>query len=291
MNYIEAIDYVSAYADFQKIPFDDVLDINNSERFRGSVYNIEFEYNSNSKILIARGYVYQGDKSNLRADIWNKIQIIEQYPDSSIVQQLFPGKKLNFLNKRFEIDSTINEIAPKQLYRLNLRMDFSDNSLSKNQFVKHIKDLAEESLLWDKNYFLIVVKKCNSELFPVKAKSYVESFALSKGFPKPLWNESNEDIMCNLKDLTFKYNKKSMDFFIYKKFEGTANDSGKIAEFNQKNKDDSLWYYRASLNKVDNNLYLTIIIGDYRKTDKEVMEIIDYCTHKVDLWISSDSRK
>ena len=62
MKYLEAYNFVRGYAVSKNIKLDDTFLIENKIKFRGYVGFTEFEYNLNDKILIARGYIYEGNK-------------------------------------------------------------------------------------------------------------------------------------------------------------------------------------------------------------------------------------
>ena len=284
MNYIDAFDYVAAYADYQNIPLNEVFHIKNTDRFRGFVINIEFEYNVNDSILIARGYISQDEDRDFRDDIWNTLLKIEKDPESSIVKQILPRENIDLHNRKFEIDTTINEVKKKQLYRLNLRMDIVNNSLSINQFVKQIKKLSKESLLWDKKYFVKVIDYCNSIMMPGVAKSYGTTYANTHMLSLPFWVETKGLFSSKIGDLQFTYNYKSKDLSIYYPIKTIKDIDEELLFYNLKIEKDPDWYYRAIIVKEKEELFLNIMIGDYSRSSEETVEIIDSCINMVSLW-------
>jgi len=284
MNYNQALKFVSAYADYQKIPFDDVLDINDGERFRGNVYNIEFEFKPHNHILIARGYVFDGADRFIRPDIWNVFLEIEKDPNSSLTRTILPGRHLNLVNRTFEIDTTIKELLPDYLYRLNLRMEFSFDSLSIKEFIKEMKCLADDSYLWDKSYFKNVVEYCNIDFFQNQAKYYINCFAKLKNFYPVVFLEDNNGFTSLINSLQFKYEKDTQNLFISYEIPTTMEINSELFYYNSKIKSDSLWYWMASLIIKNNKLFLSIKIGDYSQTEKEFIGIIEHCTNSLNFW-------
>jgi hypothetical protein len=291
MNYLEAKNLVAAYAEYQKIPMSDVFEINTIDRFRGSVYNIEFEYNSDNKILISRGYIFQSKFYNLRPDVWNKFVDIENDPLSSETIKILNGKKVNFLNRKFELDSTIKEISSENLYRLNLRMDFTDNSITEKDFIKEMKSLAEDSYLWDKSYYVKVVEHCNITFFPEKAKSYINSYVESKKMQSNILFENDDFFSKKINDLQLKFEKKSQMLLVTLEIPKIKDVYNELNYYNGKIKADSLWYWRADISVDHDRILLNIKIGNYSKTDNEVIEIIDRCVNNLKFWKEEMEKK
>jgi len=284
MNYTNALYYVTSYANFQKIPLEDVFDVKNANRFRGSVYNVEFEYNTNDNILIARGYIDQSSYSFLRDDIWEIMLEIDKGKESKLVKKIFPGTRLDLSGRTFELDKTINEIFEDQLYRLNLRMDFKDALLSRKEFVEKINDLAMESLLWDKNYFFNVIDYANSIMFPLKAKSYLESFSKSHGLGSPIVIETEDGFHSDIDNIHLSYDYNSQDFSVSKMLRVKGNIDDNVSYYNSKIDQDLDWFYDATIEKKSHNLFLIILMGEYGKSDEETIKTIDSIIEKVSLW-------
>lgn len=283
MNYQDAKDYVAAYAEYQKISFKEVFDINTKTLFRGNVFNIEFEYDSTERVLIARGYIFHSTTGTLREDIWQKYLQIQNNPNTDEIRQLLPGAKLNFSNKKFELDRTIKEVKPDYFYRLNLRMDFVQISLTKSEFVKVIKALADEAFVWEKSYDSKIVSACNKEFFPLRAELYIKSYAESVKLPDVLIEKKEGGFISIINGVLFKFNS-SGSLYISQEIPVVKNIAKDSSFYSNKIKNDSLWYWRASVSSNDDNLMLIIKIGDYSKSEKEVIEIIDHCINSISTW-------
>ncbi len=284
MNYDDAINYVRAYAKYQRIPFEDVFDIKTEEKFRGSVYNVEFEYNSDNKILIARGYVFQSKFFHLRSDILDKLIEIQNTPHSDATVGILRSDKLDFSNSEFEVDTTINEVSSETLFRLNIRTDFDDGSISVKDFRKKIKKLADEAYIWDKKYYLKVVDHCNITFFHNQARSYINSYFISKETALPHYNENEKGFSNELNDIQLRFDEKSETLFVTKEISSSNRINDELIYYNKKIANDPGWYWRSSLEIENDKIVLVIKIGDYSKTDDVIVEIIDHCVNNMALW-------
>lgn len=285
MNYIHAKKYVAAYAAFQKISFKDVMDIDTDGRFRGNVYNIEFEYDSLSRILIARGYLYHSTDETFRQDVWDKHLAIQHDPTSSETKELLSGKSLDFSTKIFEMDRTIKEIEPQYFYRQNLRMDFVASTLTENDFVKTIKALADESFIFEKYHENKIVEACNKILMPRKAEIYIKSYAKSVHLLNVSIEKGDGWFRAKVNKLLFHYDNKDGELLISKEMVVTKSVLDDIKQYNSKIKNDVLWYWRAAIVKNNQDgLILLIKIGVFDMPETDVIAIIDHCLISLTLW-------
>ena len=282
MNYQEAKEYVAAYANYQKIPLKDVMTFDSEGKFRGYVFNMEFEYDSTDRILIARGYIFH-DRSLLREDIWDKLLLIQKSPYSTDNRNVLEGPELNLLNKTFDLDTTVKEIKPEYYYRLGLRMDFVQSNLSKSDFVKEIKILADESFRWEQSYFLKVVEACNKKYFPFRYEFFIKSYAESEKIYNISIQKTGDDFSTNVKDILFEYNAEK-GLHASKEIPVLKNITTELNFYTSKIKSDSLWYWRASVSGNAEKLLLLIKIGDISKSEKEVISIINHCVDSIDAW-------
>ncbi len=293
MTYEKAYEYISAYAKSRKIPIEEVFDIKTDNKFRGSVYNVEFEYNPENQILIARGYVFgtnlatKGETEPLgyeRKDLWDALLEIQNNPQGETAKKILPGENLDFLNRKFEIDPSIKEIQSDQLYRINIRTDFPNSHLSSEEFVKEIKSLSDFSYLWDKSYFSKVIDYCNLISIPQQAKFYINSYAKSKNIPNISFQENVGGFSTTLNDLVFNFNKESGDLTITEKISKISDINKEFNYYNLKIKQDLSWYWRAFLSLGNDQIMLSIEIGEYNQSDKEVIETINHCINSLNQW-------
>lgn len=286
MNYTDAKDYVESYANYQKIPFNEVMTIDDGKRFRGDVYNMEFEYKPMEHMLVARGYVDHNSYNTtpLAQDIWNALLKIQNNPNSVETNQIVSGKKLDFTNKEFELDTTIKEVKSDYVYRVNLRTDFTDTSVRKDEFVKQIKALADESYKWDKSYFGQVVDFVNKkEVFPQRSASLVTSYAKAMGLPDPMINSVDQSFSRTINSISFDFDIKTGDLFITKVIPIVKDINTDLNFYNNKIKNDPAWWWMAEVKNTGGILTLDIQTSP-TKSEKDSIEMINHSVDSIYNW-------
>lgn len=283
MNYQQAKAYVAAYAAFQKIPVSEVFAVETGSRFRGNVYNVEFEYDAPKSVLIARGYIFHSTTGPLREDIWNKYQQIQRTPGAPEIRQLLPGARLDFSEKSFELDTTINEVEPTYTYRLNLRKDYATGSMSEDHFIKNVRKLAEEAIVWEKSYDPKIVDACNKHFFPMRAEYFIRSYAASIHAPCSIVR-SDSGFSCYLNGIAFKFTNQTAALNITSEIAIVKDLDTDLNFYARKIKKDSSWYWRASVVRNGRQLNLLIKIGNYGQSEQEVIRIINHCVKSLAGW-------
>ena len=153
-----AIEYIAAYARFEKVDLNEGLKINNPVKIRGDIGAAEFEYKNNEKLLIVRGLINK-DIGNAGPS-FKKLILEKLLGSNNSIGNKFHGAI-------FEFDTTAIELQNDFPERINLRLDFK-TPIGKTEFVKIVDELMDDSFKYSQNSYRTMIYEISREHFPSK---------------------------------------------------------------------------------------------------------------------------
>ncbi|MEO8637341.1 MAG: hypothetical protein ABI430_00370 [Candidatus Taylorbacteria bacterium] len=143
-----ALRYVMAWSDKVHGKPEELTKSENGDFYGTLDTSIAFEYLQDQHMLIARAVVDPfGALLLKREDIMKELHAIEQYDPQSVY------------NAKFEL--LLGKWQLRQEPSLYLRLEFIDQSLSKQEFLTKMRELRDTAFVWNQTYFGEVVDGAN----------------------------------------------------------------------------------------------------------------------------------
>ena len=149
MKYESALNLAKKYAEIEKIDFEERLRIKNDERFRLDFGGVDMSYSIQDSVLVVRATV-QREKFEKRDDFINMLpDLNEKYRD-----ELAGGY--------LEYDETALEVDGFHPNRLNIRMDFADDTIEPKQFHAKAEELLIAAKRWRNIHYINILTDLNN---------------------------------------------------------------------------------------------------------------------------------